>query len=84
MTDGGGNAVRSEYDESGHAYVVFDEMGPDSNEQFNGKPINAAGNETRSQRDGLGRITKTETTLTQGGLGGNPRDTSNPLTEFTE
>lgn len=77
--DGHGNAVRKEFDETGHVYARYDSVGPDSNDQYNGHSINRDGNLTTLDRDGMGRLRKVETTLTSDGSGGSALLTSNPF-----
>lgn len=67
--DAGGNTYAFEYDETGHCVRRHDAMGPPdtTSAPYRGNALNQPGNATRLERDGLGRIVKTETLLTQDG-----------------
>jgi RHS repeat-associated protein len=69
IIDNKGNANSSEFDETGFAHKVWDAMGPDSTETFNGHPVNEKGNLTEIQRDAMGNVVKTIRHLTDNGMG---------------
>jgi RHS repeat-associated protein len=80
--DAGGNTYAFEYDETGHCVQRYDAMGPPdtASPPYRGNALNKPGNATRFERDGFGRIVKTETALTQDGTSAGAPDvtTFNP------
>ena len=79
--DGGGNAIRYEYDELGELYGLLDQVGPDSTDPpYNGSTVNQEGNLTSYRRKNLGPLNRIEVVLTASGMGssGGPDLVSNP------
>lgn len=69
IIDHKGNAMYSEYDQTGFVKKTWDAMGIDSAETFNGYAVNEKGNLTEFKRDALGRVVKIEKSITDNGLG---------------
>jgi RHS repeat-associated protein len=69
--DGMGQAMRWQYDATGHAEATYDASGPalPTNPAFNGRPINDAGAATSYKRNGDGLVMRTEVAITDTGLG---------------
>jgi len=69
VVDKKGNANRAQFDETGFACKVWDALGPDSMESFNGNPVNDPGNLTEIERDAMGNVVKLTRHLTDNGMG---------------